>query len=60
MECSRKEEINCAINLIQDICVTTNISLIVKKYKGVNLIAIHDNVENKNYGIALDTEKEGK
>jgi hypothetical protein len=50
----RQEEINLAINMIYNICTETNICLIPKEKNGVNFVAIHDNINNKDYAIIKD------
>ena len=51
MESGRQNEINFTINLIQELCETANITLMAKEVKGISLVAIHDNIDDKEYII---------
>lgn len=48
---NRQEEIDFVINMIYKLCTESNICLIPKERNGINFVAIHDNIDDKDYAI---------
>lgn len=54
---NRKEEIECVLSLIQNLCKEFNICLLPMEKRNLKYVGIHDNIENKLHCMITNNQK---
>ena len=57
-EADRIQEIQCFINMVNNLCTEYGIRLIAKKVKDINLVAIQDTFNGDKEYVIIDNEQE--
>lgn len=47
----RLNEINFVVDMIQKLCVETNVGLVAREKKGQLMVLVHDAIDSKEYAI---------
>lgn len=53
----RMKEVNFVVNMIQGLCEEAKICIFAKERKGIKMVCIHDNIDDKDYMLSNNKEE---